>query len=207
VTRLAADRVHQRLLFLHVGQDLVAHRRVHAVQDLGYRARPSVRLRLHFPDVALDDGAAALPRPRRGQQRVAAPLDGLSAEEIAAFDDAGPAKWHPKICERDPALAKALGLPYVGGDVFLDGSIGSGTAAVSEPYADRPGCGTLMHGDAEVERYFAAAEELGISAGVHAIGDRAIDAHVKNVRRKLEPDPRNPRYVLTVHGVGYKFAE
>jgi DNA-binding response OmpR family regulator len=37
--------------------------------------------------------------------------------------------------------------------------------------------------------------------------DRAIDAHVKNVRRKLEPDPRNPRYVLTVHGVGYKFKD
>jgi two-component system, OmpR family, alkaline phosphatase synthesis response regulator PhoP len=37
--------------------------------------------------------------------------------------------------------------------------------------------------------------------------DRAIDAHVKNLRRKLEPDPRVPRYVLTVHGVGYKFAE
>jgi two-component system alkaline phosphatase synthesis response regulator PhoP len=37
--------------------------------------------------------------------------------------------------------------------------------------------------------------------------DRAIDAHVKNVRRKLERDPRNPRYVLTVHGVGYKFAD
>jgi two-component system, OmpR family, alkaline phosphatase synthesis response regulator PhoP len=37
--------------------------------------------------------------------------------------------------------------------------------------------------------------------------DRAIDAHVKNLRRKLEPDPRIPRYVLTVHGVGYKFAE
>jgi DNA-binding response OmpR family regulator len=37
--------------------------------------------------------------------------------------------------------------------------------------------------------------------------DRAIDAHVKNVRRKIEADPRNPRYVLTVHGVGYKFAE
>ena len=36
--------------------------------------------------------------------------------------------------------------------------------------------------------------------------DRAIDAHVKNVRRKLEADPRNPRYLLTVHGVGYKFA-
>jgi len=37
--------------------------------------------------------------------------------------------------------------------------------------------------------------------------DRAIDAHVKNLRRKLEPDPRNPRYVLTVYGVGYKFAD
>ena len=37
--------------------------------------------------------------------------------------------------------------------------------------------------------------------------ERAIDAHVKNLRRKLEPDPRSPRYVLTVHGVGYKFAE
>ena len=37
--------------------------------------------------------------------------------------------------------------------------------------------------------------------------DRAIDAHIKNLRRKLEPEPRNPRYVLTVHGVGYKFAD
>src|ERR671935_126816 len=37
--------------------------------------------------------------------------------------------------------------------------------------------------------------------------ERAIDAHVKNIRRKLEPDPHSPRYVLTVHGVGYRFAE
>jgi two-component system alkaline phosphatase synthesis response regulator PhoP len=37
--------------------------------------------------------------------------------------------------------------------------------------------------------------------------DRAIDAHVKNLRRKLEPDPHKPRYVLTVHGTGYKFAD
>jgi len=37
--------------------------------------------------------------------------------------------------------------------------------------------------------------------------DRAIDAHVKNLRRKIERDPRNPRYLLTVHGIGYKFAE
>ncbi|MCL4301685.1 MAG: response regulator transcription factor [Anaerolineae bacterium] len=37
--------------------------------------------------------------------------------------------------------------------------------------------------------------------------ERAIDAHIKNIRRKLEPDPREPRYILTVYGVGYKFAD
>ena len=37
--------------------------------------------------------------------------------------------------------------------------------------------------------------------------ERAIDAHVKNIRRKIEPNPREPRYILTVYGVGYKFAE
>jgi DNA-binding response OmpR family regulator len=37
--------------------------------------------------------------------------------------------------------------------------------------------------------------------------ERAIDSHVKNLRRKIEPDPRNPRYVLTIYGVGYKFVE
>jgi two-component system alkaline phosphatase synthesis response regulator PhoP len=35
--------------------------------------------------------------------------------------------------------------------------------------------------------------------------DRSIDAHVKNLRRKLEPDPSEPRYIITVFGVGYKF--
>ena len=37
--------------------------------------------------------------------------------------------------------------------------------------------------------------------------ERAIDSHIKNIRRKIEPDPRHPRYVLAVHGIGYKFAE
>jgi len=35
---------------------------------------------------------------------------------------------------------------------------------------------------------------------------RTIDTHVKNLRRKIEEDPKNPRYILTVHGVGYRFA-
>ena len=37
--------------------------------------------------------------------------------------------------------------------------------------------------------------------------ERAIDAHVKNIRRKLEPDPRSPRFLLTVYGVGYRLAD
>ena len=37
--------------------------------------------------------------------------------------------------------------------------------------------------------------------------ERAIDAHVKNIRRKIESDPRTPRYLQTVYGVGYRFAE
>lgn len=36
--------------------------------------------------------------------------------------------------------------------------------------------------------------------------DRSIDAHIKNLRRKLEPNPAEPRYVLTIYGVGYQFA-
>jgi DNA-binding response OmpR family regulator len=37
--------------------------------------------------------------------------------------------------------------------------------------------------------------------------ERAIDAHVKNIRRKLERDPRTPRYLLTVYGVGYRLTD
>lgn len=35
--------------------------------------------------------------------------------------------------------------------------------------------------------------------------DRIIDTHIKNLRQKIETDSRNPRYILTVHGVGYRF--
>lgn len=37
--------------------------------------------------------------------------------------------------------------------------------------------------------------------------ERAADVHVLNIRKKLETDPRNPRYVRTVRGVGYQFAQ
>jgi DNA-binding response OmpR family regulator len=35
--------------------------------------------------------------------------------------------------------------------------------------------------------------------------DRSVDAHIKNLRHKIETDPRHPQYLLTAHGLGYKF--
>jgi DNA-binding response OmpR family regulator len=57
-------------------------------------------------------------------------------------------------------------------------------------------------------RVFTRAQLLD---AIHAVAfesyERAIDAHVKNIRRKLEPQPHSPRYVLTVYGVGYRLAD
>jgi len=57
-------------------------------------------------------------------------------------------------------------------------------------------------------RIFTRAQLLDAIHGVAFESyERAIDAHVKNIRRKLEPNPRQPRYLLTVYGVGYKLAD
>jgi two-component system alkaline phosphatase synthesis response regulator PhoP len=55
---------------------------------------------------------------------------------------------------------------------------------------------------------FTREQLLGRLHGVAYDGfDRSVDAHIKNLRRKLETDPADPRYVLTVYGVGYKFTD
>jgi two-component system alkaline phosphatase synthesis response regulator PhoP len=55
---------------------------------------------------------------------------------------------------------------------------------------------------------FTRAQLLSRLHGVTYDGyDRSIDAHIKNLRRKLEPDPAEPQYVLTVYGIGYKFTD
>jgi two-component system OmpR family response regulator len=35
--------------------------------------------------------------------------------------------------------------------------------------------------------------------------ERSVDAHIKNIRQKIEDDPKNPSFILTIYGVGYKF--
>ena len=57
-------------------------------------------------------------------------------------------------------------------------------------------------------RVFTRAQLLDAIHGVAFESyERAIDAHVKNLRRKIEPVPHDPRYLLTVYGVGYRLAD
>lgn len=137
-----------------------------------------------------------------GAVHLHAQLVGFDRDEYAAEIEALrglPGKWYPKVCEPDPQLAVELGLPFIGGDVFLDGSIGSCTAAVTEPYTDDPvRCGELRYSDDQVYAYFATAEALGISAGVHAIGDRAIEQCIATWERVLggKPSIRGTRHFI-----------
>jgi DNA-binding response OmpR family regulator len=57
-------------------------------------------------------------------------------------------------------------------------------------------------------RIFTRSQLLDAARGVSDEAyERAIDSHIKNLRRKIEPEPRTPRYVETVYGVGYRVAE
>jgi len=61
---------------------------------------------------------------------------------------------------------------------------------------------------AEPGRAFSRMELLDAAQGEAYEGyERTIDTHIKNIRTKIESDPKNPHYIVTVYGVGYKFAE
>jgi len=66
----------------------------------------------------------------------------------------------------------------------------------------------LLHMARQPGRVFTRAQLLDAIHGVAVESyERAIDAHVKNIRRKIEADPRAPRHLQTVFGVGYRVAE
>ncbi len=60
----------------------------------------------------------------------------------------------------------------------------------------------------ESGRVFNRAQLIEKALGYDFEGfDRTVDVHILNLRRKIEPDPRHPKYIRTVYGAGYKFSE
>jgi DNA-binding response OmpR family regulator len=54
-------------------------------------------------------------------------------------------------------------------------------------------------------KVFTREELITIVMGDEFDGyDRTIDSHIKNLRQKIENDPKKPVYIVTVHGIGYK---
>jgi predicted amidohydrolase YtcJ len=109
------------------------------------------------PDISsIDDLAALLARP--GPQVV-----GYWGEAVRTPDEAR-------------ELLVATGAGGLAGDLFVDGSIGSRTAALRAPYADAPGCCGNRYLDADaIEAHVVACTTAGVQAGFHVIGDAAAD--------------------------------
>lgn len=101
----------------------------------------------------------------------------------------------PYLATFDIDLVVEAGLRSIGGDLFLDGSIGSRTAAMGLPYEDDPGQGSLYHSDEEVGEFFRSASRAGLQAGVHAIGDAAIEQAMRSIEKvSNEVDIRGLRH-------------
>jgi predicted amidohydrolase YtcJ len=101
-----------------------------------------------------------------------------SYEELAEIyiDNAVlPVRVISKSCTTSVAKAKRLGGRLFGGDIFVDGSIGSRTAALTSDYRDAHTRGRLYLRSSDLTDLFSEAAEQGLSLGVHAIGDDAIE--------------------------------
>ncbi|KAF2781334.1 amidohydrolase [Streptomyces sp. OM5714] len=84
--------------------------------------------------------------------------------------------------EQDVDKARELGAVGAAGDLFVDGSLGSHTACLHQPYADADHTGTAHLDAAAVAAHVVACTEAGLQAGFHAIGDAAVSAVVEGVR-------------------------
>ncbi|MCX4413618.1 amidohydrolase [[Kitasatospora] papulosa] len=81
---------------------------------------------------------------------------------------------------------RELGAVGAAGDLFVDGSLGSHTALLHEPYADAPHTGEGRLDAAAIAAHVTACTEAGLQAGFHAIGDAAVSAVVAGVRAAAE---------------------
>ncbi|KUJ58690.1 amidohydrolase [Streptomyces sp. NPDC093228] len=88
--------------------------------------------------------------------------------------------------EQDVDKARRLGAVGAAGDLFVDGSIGSHTACLHEPYTDAAHTGIAYLDAGAVAAHVVACTEAGLQAGFHAIGDAAVVAVVEGVRTAAE---------------------
>ncbi|MEW6715200.1 MAG: response regulator transcription factor [Nitrospirota bacterium] len=108
------------------------------------------------------------------------------------------------LLRRTKGLKKTAG--FNSGNLVIDSSnfkvIKNGTSIVLTPtefkllqcLAERP------------EQVFTRLQLVNVILGYDYEGyDRTIDAHIKNIRHKIEDDPKNPSYIKTVYGLGYRF--
>lgn len=107
--------------------------------------------------------------------------DVMGLEDFEAWVDGDwPVKIVPFWADLDFAVPLARDLRYVGGDLYLDGTLGSHTAALTEPYADRPGHrGDLEYDDATLIQWCHSVVRAGMQGAVHAVGDAAIRQAVR----------------------------
>jgi DNA-binding response OmpR family regulator len=94
----------------------------------------------------------------------------------------------------------------VAGDLEIDLNGHRLTRGEEQIHLSRTEFNLLAHMAQHPGQTFTRAQLLNRLHGYSDAGySRSIDAHIKNLRRKLEPNPSEPSYVLTVFGVGYKF--
>jgi predicted amidohydrolase YtcJ len=93
--------------------------------------------------------------------------------------------WGEAVSTADEArtLIKEFGVHGLAGDLFVDGSLGSHTAWLRAPYADRDTVGVGYLDVDAIAAHVRACTEAGIQAGFHAIGDAAIDALAQGISR------------------------
>jgi len=87
---------------------------------------------------------------------------------------------------RQARRIRELGAVGAAGDLCIDGSLGSHTAHLTEPYADAPHTGTAHLDTAAVTAHVAACTEAGLQAGFHAIGDAALESVADGVAAAAE---------------------
>ena len=91
--------------------------------------------------------------------------------------------WGQLAADGGLDAVRELGAHGAGGDLFVDGAVGSRTACLRSPYADAPGThGALYHSGQDIAAHLVACTEAGVQAGFHVIGDAAMDAVVHGLR-------------------------